>query len=193
MGQYCDLAATVGLMACLDEAGARAVTTTILDRLARNIDRPVPPNLRGRDLGRSLALTMLEVELDDEWVDEGVPLCLAQLRLSNEPAAELERRVGTVSAIQNTDWAFYEEEDQVDFTFRIMSIREPSTILPNRPDLEAFLVRVDGLRTRALGSNPLEDRINMLLGLAGAATFQNRAGLWPVSHMAEHWATSTNP
>jgi Caspase domain len=193
MGQYCDLATTVGLMTCVDEAGARAVATTILDRLARNTDRPVPPNLRGRDLGRSLALTMLEVELDDEWVDEGVPLFLAQLRLSNEPAAELDRWVGVVSALQNTDWAFYEEEEQVDFTFGIMSIREPNTILPNRPDLEAFLVRVDGLRTRALGPTPLEDRINMLLGLAGAATFQNRAGLWPVSHIAKHWPTSTHP
>jgi hypothetical protein len=135
---------------------------------------------------------MLEVEPDDEWVDEGIPLCLAQLRLSNEPAGELDRWVGTVAAIQNTDWSFYEEEEPIDFTCGIMSIREPNTILPNRPNLEAFLVRVDSLRTRALGPTPPEDRMNMLLGLAGAATFQNRAGIWTVSHMAEHWGTFTN-
>jgi hypothetical protein len=45
--QYCDLASTVGLIACVDEAVARAVATTILDRLVRNIDRPVPPRRNG--------------------------------------------------------------------------------------------------------------------------------------------------
>ena len=84
MGQYCDLASTVGLVACVDEAVARAVATTILDRLVRHVDTPAPPNLHGRDLGRALAMTMLDVEPDDEWVDEGIPLCLAQLRLANE-------------------------------------------------------------------------------------------------------------
>lgn len=192
MGQYCDLACTVGLVACVDEAIARAIATTILERIVRKLDKPVPPNLRGRDLGRALALTMLEVEPDDEWVDEGIPLCLAQLRLSNEQAAEVDRWVGTLSAIQDTDWAFYEEEQPIDFTFRTMSIREPNGISPNRPDLEAFLARVDGLRARALGPTPPEDFINMLLGLAGAATFQNRAALWPVTHIVEHWATPTS-
>lgn len=193
MGQYCDLASTLGLVACLDEAIVRDVAATILERLVRNTDRPVPPNLRGRDLGRALALTMLDVEPDDEWFDEGIPLCLAQLRLCNAPATELDRWLGTVSSIASTDWAFYEEEDPIDFGLGIMSIREPSKILSNRPELEAFLIRVDGLRTRALGPSPLECRTNMLLGLAGAATFQNRAGLWPVSHIAEHWAPSTYP
>jgi hypothetical protein len=62
-------------------------------------------------------------------------------------------KVGTLSAIQDTDWAFYEEEQLIDFTFGTMSIREPNGILPNRPDLAAFLSRVDGLRARALGPN----------------------------------------
>lgn len=187
MGQYCDVASTVGLVACVSEDVARAVSTTILDRLVRGIDKPVQPNLRGRDLGRALAMTMLEVEPDDEWVDEGIPLCIAQLRLSNEPTADLDRCIGRLSAIRDTDWAFYEEEAPVDFTFGTMSIREPSAILPNRPSLDAFLTRVEGLRRRAIGPNPPEDRINTLLGLAGAATFQNRAGLWPVAHVLEHW------
>jgi hypothetical protein len=83
--------------------------------------------------------------------------------------------VTTVSALPNTDWASHEEEELIDFTCGIMSIREPSTVLSKRPDLEAFLARVDGLGTRALGP-PSEDLINMLLGLAGAATFQNAPG-----------------
>jgi len=189
MGQYCDLASTLGLVACVDEPLVREVSKTMFDRLVQKVDKPVSPNLRGRDLGRAIAWAMLEVESEDDWVDEGIPLFLAQLRMCNAPAPELDGLVTTLAAIRNTDWAFYEEEEPIDSTVRTMSTREPSTIFPRRNDLEALLARADGLRTRALGATPDEDRTNMLVGLAGAATFQNRAGVWPVSHMAAHWVS----
>ncbi|MGE0871408.1 MAG: caspase domain-containing protein [Kofleriaceae bacterium] len=188
MGQYCDLACTMGLIACVSDDVARNVATAILDRLINKTDQPTPPNMRGRDLGRALALTMLGVAPDEEWVDEGIPLCLAQLRLSNEVADEMDRWIDRLSTIKDTDWAFYEEEASLDFTCRTMSIREPSAILPKRPELVAFTTRVEELRSRRLGPTPTEDRMNMLLGLSGAAHFQNRAGIWAVAHMREHWS-----
>ncbi len=188
MGQYCDLAITIGLVACVSEDVARGVTATVVGRLISNADQPAPPSLRGRDLGRAAANTMLGVEPDDEWVDEGIPLCLGLLRLSNLDAAELDRWIDRLSEIRGTDWAFYEEEAPMDFSLHTMSIREPSAILPNREALLAFTARIDDLRGRALGSTRTEDRTHMLWGLSGAAHFQNRAGVWAVTHMREHWS-----
>jgi hypothetical protein len=190
MGQYCDIACTMGLVACVNEQIARDVATSILARLVSNTDQPAPPNMRGRDLGRAAAMTMLGVELDEEWVDEGIPLCLAQLRLSNEAAAEMGRWIERLSAIRGIDWAFYEEEGPVDFALHTMSIREPSAILPDRAALLAFTTRIDEVRRRPLGPTPTEDRMNMLFGLSGAAHFQNRAGFWAATHMREHWGAT---
>jgi hypothetical protein len=83
----------------------------------------------------------------------------------------------------------YEEEDPVDFALQTMSIREPSAILADRAALNAFSTRVEEVRRRPLGPTLIEDRMNMLLGLSGAAHFQNRAGIWAVTHMREHWST----
>jgi hypothetical protein len=190
MGQYCDLAFTMGLVACVSDEVARNVATAILERLISKADQPAPPTMRGRDLGRALAMTMLGVDTDEEWVDEGIPLCLAQLRVSNETAAEMGRLIDRLATIKDTDWAFYEEDATIDFAYRTMSIREPGAILPNRSALVALAKRIDELRGRPLGSTPAEDRMNMLFGLSGAAHFQNRAGVWAASHIRAHWSTS---
>jgi hypothetical protein len=190
MGQYCDLACTMGLVACVSDDVSRNVATAILERLINKADQPAPPNIRGRDLGRTLAMTMLGVEPDDEWVDEGIPLCLAQLQVGNETSTEMDRWIDRLAAIKDTDWAFYEEEAPIDFAYRTMSIREPSAILPNRPALLAFTTRIEELLGRQLGPTPAEDRTNMLLGLSGAAHFQNRAGIWAATHMREHWSSA---